>query len=493
MRRIEMIDGRAPGTAALAVAIVALVVAGATAGTPDAVLQGPAGEFQPARSGHYLAWERNSAASPQHYDVFAKAVGRSRFKVNGRSTEAASGGIDGDLLVYQQWKKSGSDLKLFDLRKKRRSDAPRKVNSRHWEYWPSLSGRWLLFGRRKGDGARRIILFDRRSGKTRTLARTGSKKSFAAPGQVNGSWVVWWKCTPATACNVWRYNIHSRKRMEVPNPGRYQRAASVTPQGTVYYVRSGADCGSSVKLMRYAPGAPSKLLVELPAGEDAHDTYAFSPRSKKTKVLYERNTCGQPAVSDVWQVLQPRLRSLKVTKRGGGGGTVTSAPVGVTCGSDCLQPFRAGISVTLTATAEASSNFTGWGGVCSGQASKCTIKMNEARRAVAFFDPASAFSVSVTKRGDGRGKVTSAPEGIACGSDCWQSYRAGTGITLTAAPHKNSRFVRWKRACSGSGKCKLTVDRVRSVVAVFKAKKGASSRQVPGYLFTRGASPEPAP
>ncbi|CAN5570775.1 hypothetical protein BH24ACT26_BH24ACT26_11030 [soil metagenome] len=447
-----------------------------------------AGEFQPARGGGYVAWERNTAARPNHYDLFARADGRKRFKVNARGTQAAGGGIYGTRLVYQQWRGRRSDLEIYNLRKRKRIE-PAGVNTRHWEYWPSISGRWLLFGRRKSPKARKVILFDRKLRRSKTLAKSSSEESFVAPGQVNGHWAVWWKCTRATACNVFRLDLDTGTRIEIPNPGRFQRAPSVSREGTVFFVRSGATCGAAVKLVRYAPGAPGKTLLELPAGEDINDTYAFSRGRAKTKLLYERNKCSEPATSDIWKLAHPRLQTLELRKRGAGGGTISSAPVGIVCGSDCLEPYRVGRSVTLTAQPESSSNFTGWGGACSGVASTCTVKMTDAVSVTAFFDPASSFSLSVSRKGDGKGKVTSKPSGIRCGNDCWHSYRAGTLVTLSAAPRRGSSFLEWRGACSGGRKCHVTVDRVRSVTAVFKRRAAASTTSVPSYVWMRGAQP----
>ena len=45
-----------------------------------------------------------------------------------------------------------------------------------------------------------------------------------------------------------------------------------------------------------------------------------------------------------------------------GGGTVTSSPIGINCGTDCLERYFSGTVVTLTATPDALWNFAGWTG-----------------------------------------------------------------------------------------------------------------------------------
>jgi hypothetical protein len=78
-------------------------------------------------------------------------------------------------------------------------------------------------------------------------------------------------------------------------------------------------------------------------------------------------------------------RTLTVTKTGTGSGTVTGS--GINCGTDCMQTYDEGTSVTLTATPATGSTFTGWsGGGCSGTA-PCVISMTQNRTVTATFTP----------------------------------------------------------------------------------------------------------
>jgi hypothetical protein len=56
------------------------------------------------------------------------------------------------------------------------------------------------------------------------------------------------------------------------------------------------------------------------------------------------------------------LHTLTITKSGLGGGTVTSIPIGLDCGSTCEALFDDSIAVTLAATQAPGSVFTGWSG-----------------------------------------------------------------------------------------------------------------------------------
>jgi PKD repeat protein len=78
--------------------------------------------------------------------------------------------------------------------------------------------------------------------------------------------------------------------------------------------------------------------------------------------------------------------SLAVSKAGSGSGEVSSSPAGISCGGACQASFDAGTEVTLTATPDASSIFTGWSGDCSGTES-CRVTMDQARSVTATFAP----------------------------------------------------------------------------------------------------------
>ncbi len=78
--------------------------------------------------------------------------------------------------------------------------------------------------------------------------------------------------------------------------------------------------------------------------------------------------------------------SLSVTKKGPGGGRVTSVPAGIDCGSTCVYDFGPGAGVTLSAEPNAGSTFVGWKGACSG-AGGCDVTMSQARSVRAVFVP----------------------------------------------------------------------------------------------------------
>jgi Fe-S cluster biogenesis protein NfuA len=79
------------------------------------------------------------------------------------------------------------------------------------------------------------------------------------------------------------------------------------------------------------------------------------------------------------------IHLLDVGLTGTGSGSVTSEPDGINCPDECSQGYNYGTVVSLTATANTGSTFTGWSGACSGT-TVCQVTMNEAKNVVATFD-----------------------------------------------------------------------------------------------------------
>ena len=94
------------------------------------------------------------------------------------------------------------------------------------------------------------------------------------------------------------------------------------------------------------------------------------------------------------------------------------------------------------------------------------------------------YQLSIGKTG--LGTITSKPAGIDCGIYCFASFEEGTTVSLTALPDAGQSFEGWSGACSGKTTCLVTMDRAKSVAALFASapsnsyslniqKKGAGS------------------
>jgi streptogramin lyase len=161
------------------------------------------------------------------------------------------------------------------------------------------------------------------------------------------------------------------------------------------------------------------------------------------------------------------------------GGSVSSVPTGISCGTDCHELYAPGTVVTLTANAGAGVTFTGWSGACSGGGT-CSVMMSEARTVAANFAPsaATAYTLTVGRTGSGSGLVVSQRYGIDCGSTCSAAFYSGELIALTPTASGGSVFAGWSGACTGTGACAVSMTAARSVTATFSSAFGLTVQKV---------------
>lgn len=160
----------------------------------------------------------------------------------------------------------------------------------------------------------------------------------------------------------------------------------------------------------------------------------------------------------------PADPGLSITTLGTGTGRITSTPVGIDCGAECGATFPPDTLVTLTAEADASSQFESWGGACNGTAPVCEVTLSAAAQVTATFT-LKTYTVMVEKLGAGAGTVSGS--GIDCGSTCQMTVSHGTAISLAAAPVALNNFVGWGGACTGMATCDLTITDNTAITAAF--------------------------
>jgi len=227
--------------------------------------------------------------------------------------------------------------------------------------------------------------------------------------------------------------------------------------GTVTSNPGGISCGADCS-ENYNQGT----IVGLAALASAGSTFAgWSGACLGT------GTCNltMDAAKTVTATFNPITYVLIVTRSGSGTGTVSSSPVGISCGADCSENFTQGTAVGLTALASVGSTFAGWSGACSGTGA-CNLTMDAAKTVSAIFNPIT-YTMTVTRSGSGTGTVSSTPVGISCGADCSENFTQGTAVGLTALASAGSTFAGWSGACSGTGACNLTMDATKTVTATF--------------------------
>ena len=97
---------------------------------------------------------------------------------------------------------------------------------------------------------------------------------------------------------------------------------------------------------------------------------------------------------------------LTASVAGTGHGSIASSPLGIDCNGDCTENYPVGTAVTLTATPDIDSVFSGWSGDCSG-AGLCIVTLDRTRSVTATFEaetslPCDYFvDASATTVGDG--------------------------------------------------------------------------------------------
>jgi len=287
----------------VAAAVVVCCMAGAAVAygalqTPQPVVVRPGSQWVPsaAPGAAYIAYAQSRPGHPNQLDAYVKPAGQTRWKVNTRGM-AWPGGIDGTTMIYQQDYRGNSDLHLIDLGTKVRS-LPDGVNSAKWEWRPTISNGWILFGRIWGSRPVKysIVLHNENTSENRVLETRRTRPARGLdPGQVNGDFATWDVYSTRTGSGTVRlYQISTSTTTSLPLPrGKAQYAPSVLADGTFFFVRADAGvCGRHVSLWEHTGGG-NVVLARLPPGYDVDRTYAVSEGgSESTSVYFDRVRCS---------------------------------------------------------------------------------------------------------------------------------------------------------------------------------------------------------
>jgi uncharacterized repeat protein (TIGR01451 family) len=265
-------------------------------------------------------------------------------------------------------------------------------------------------------------------------------------------------CTGAGACQVTMTAGHQVTATFTIKSYALTVSKTGSGSGTVTSDPAGIDCGADCS-ESYNHGA----LVNLTAVAAANSTFTGWSGACTGAGSCQVTMDAAKAVTANFAI---KSHALSVTKTGSG--TVTSSPAGINCGADCNETYNHGVQVTLTATANAGSEFTGWGGACAdaGTNSTCTLTMDGDKSVSATF-VTPTFRLNTFKAGGGSGTITSNPAGINCGSDCQEDYTGGTTVILQALPNPNHVFVGWSGACNGAAPCVLFMNANQVVTGTF--------------------------
>ena len=188
---------------------------------------------------------------------------------------------------------------------------------------------------------------------------------------------------------------------------------------------------------------------------------------------YTLSAGGDIANAQVTVTVSNVLHALTIVPQGPGSGTVSSTPMGITCGGDCSESYPQQTSVTLTANPDEGSIFAGWsGGGCSGPDPSCVVVMDGPKTVTAQFAN-DVVVLAVRPDGPGFGSITGAiggaPPIIDCGADCQETVPRNSTVTLTPNAEPTSEFAGWSGGgCPASGVCVVDVDQnITNIVATF--------------------------
>src|SRR5439155_576645 len=104
--------------------------------------------------------------------------------------------------------------------------------------------------------------------------------------------------------------------------------------------------------------------------------------------------------------------TLSVVPAGTGTGSVSSSPPGISCGTDCSEPYDRGTVVTLTAVPASGSAFAGWSGGCSGPSTTCTVTMSAAASVTATFNRQQSITPADNAAGGAGGGAETSDDGL---------------------------------------------------------------------------------
>lgn len=301
---------------------------------PVPFITGAVSQRGPAASEDWFAW---TEAPKGNYQVRVRAIdssGRGHKLVGpGKNGFAFTGGLDAaGALIYQRGSFSGkgaSDLRVYDAVSGASHAPPPGVNTSKWEWSPSWSQDFLLFGRntfKKPSSPWSVVLYDRTTNRQKVLAKVKYACRCIAPGNVTDAYATWTVCT--ARCNVFVYDIAAKNTFKVPNPqSRHLYDGSVTSAGDVYYARSGDGCGANVSIMRWTIGDPSGdavLVSDLPNRIEVSDRLsAFTKTDAHTDVYFARFDCRR-GKADIYVVRDAETAS-RTTHRGSATSAVSGA------------------------------------------------------------------------------------------------------------------------------------------------------------------------
>jgi Divergent InlB B-repeat domain len=171
----------------------------------------------------------------------------------------------------------------------------------------------------------------------------------------------------------------------VPGGTDQTLSVSVTGSGTIRSQPAGVDCGSTCSAS-FANNTTVTLTATPASGQVLQGWGGACSSTIGNSCAVTLIQATSVSATFVAQGGNSFALSVAVT----GGGSVSSQPAGISCGSTCSANFAAATSVVLTASPAQGQTLQAWGGACAGAAASCTVEMSAARSVTATFAAAPA-------------------------------------------------------------------------------------------------------
>jgi M6 family metalloprotease-like protein len=210
---------------------------------------------------------------------------------------------------------------------------------------------------------------------------------------------------PASGDGLLMYHIDDKAGFNIegypgqtgwPGNGNHYQVAVLQADGN-YHLEKGNNRGDSGDAYR-AGGVSVVSAATVPSTDSYQGGTVYSTGNAVSGI----SAAGPVMEFDFSGGAIPVSFTLSVSKNGSG--TVSSSPVGISCGTSCSADFSSGTRVTLSAVPATGWTFSGWDGICSGTGS-CVAIMTSDKTATASFTavlPPAAPSALVAAAVKGR-------------------------------------------------------------------------------------------
>jgi Interleukin-like EMT inducer/Divergent InlB B-repeat domain len=261
----------------------------------------------------------------------------------------------------------------------------------------------------------------------------GTQVTLTATPDAGSRFVAWSICNDTGPCT---FTLTTSRHVTASFQQVFTLSINKTGSGsgTVTSTPTGIDCGTDCGEI-YDSGT-SVTLFAAPASGSRFTGWSGACSGTGTCVI---SINVNKAVNTTFV----QTYTLTASRSGSGNGTVTSSPTGINCGVDCSEVYDSGTVVTLTAAPTAGSRFSGWSDACTGTGS-CVVTMDIAKSATATF--IQTYSLTINKSGSGFGTSVTLTPSANAGSQFtgWSGDCSGMGpctVTMSGTRSVTATFM----------------------------------------------------